>query len=69
MQEEFLYSYLLGDAAIRIACILDAFGLTLQSGYLDIRLQDRLVAYYPDHLIHNTTLVQDRLVLHLVSIA
>ena len=52
MQEEFLYSYLLGDAAIRIACILDAtFGKVLKKApedYTDVKSQ--VIADYQDML-------------------
>ena len=56
MQEEFLNGNLLGNGAVGIAVPCHSLSLTLESCHLNIRLEYRLVAYHPNHLINHTML-------------
>ena len=56
MEEELLHGYLLRYGTVRVAMPCHAFSLTLQAHNLYIRLEDRLIAYHPHHLVHNAVL-------------
>ena len=56
MKEELLHSYLLGDSTVGVAVPRNTFSLTLESCHLDIRLEYRLIAYNPYHLVYHTVL-------------
>ena len=60
MEEELLNSNLLRNRTVWIAGISDTLSLSLQTSYLNIRLQNSLISHNPDNLIYDATLI-DRL--------
>ena len=60
LEEELLNSNLLRNRTVWIAGISDTLSLSLQTSYLNIRLQNSLISHNPDNLIYDATLI-DRL--------
>ena len=56
MEKQFLHSQLLGNRTVGITGELHIIHFPLQAHGLDIRFQDRFVAYHPYHLVDNTVL-------------